>query len=77
GTPVVEPSQVKQGKSVKEMLENALEGEIDTIRRYKERMDQADEVGEIALKSKLEDLIVDETNHKEELERLLNDPRLT
>ncbi len=77
GTPVVEPSRVKQGKSVKEMLENALEGEIDTIRRYKERMDQADEVGEIALKSKLEDLIVDETNHKEELERLLNDPRLT
>lgn len=77
GTPVVTPASVKQGKSVKEMLEIALEAEIKTIERYKQRMDQAEEAGEIALKSKLEDLIVEETDHKEELQRLLNDPRLT
>jgi bacterioferritin len=76
GTPVVEPAPFKTGKDVKEMLELALEAEKDTIKRYKQRLEQADEAGEIALKVQLEDMIADETRHKEELERLLEDPRL-
>lgn len=76
GTPVVEPAPVKQPKDVKSMLEQALQAEIETIERYKRRLEQADAAGEIALKVKLEDMIADETGHKEELERLLEDPRL-
>jgi bacterioferritin len=77
GTPTVEPKAVKHTTDVKEMLENALQAEVETIKRYAERCNQADEAGQIALKIKLEDLISDETEHKEEMERLLQDPRLS
>lgn len=77
GIPTVEAAPVKHTTNVKEMLENALQAEIGTIKRYTERHNQAEAVGEIALKVKLEDLISDETTHKEEMERLLQDPRLS
>jgi bacterioferritin len=77
GTPTVQAKAVKHTTNVKEMLQNALEAEVDTIKRYAARLKQADTVGEIALKIKLEDLISDETAHKEEMERLLQDPRLS
>ncbi|MCS1351953.1 ferritin-like domain-containing protein [Mechercharimyces sp. CAU 1602] len=76
GDPVVEPKPVKMISDVRTMLQHARDEEAATIKRYKERMDQAEAVGEIALKIQLEDMIADETNHKEELERLLKDPRL-
>lgn len=76
GTPTVEPKPVKHTSDVKEMLQNTLEAEIDTIERYSKRCEQAEEAGEIALKIDLEDLITDETKHKEEIERLLKDPLL-
>lgn len=76
GIPVVKPAPVEQPKEVKAMLEQALKAETETIGRYKQRLEQADAVGEIALKVQLEDMIADETRHKEELQRLLEDPRL-
>ncbi len=42
----------------------------------KKRKAQADELGLTELVVKLEDLISDETHHKEEIERLLEDPRI-
>lgn len=77
GTPVVAPKPVKQVTGIREMLEQTLQDEIDTIERYKQRMIQAEEVGEIALKVELEDMIKDETEHKEEIERLLADPQIS
>jgi len=76
GTPVVEPKDVKRMQNVREMIQHALDAEKATIARYTERISQAEKVGEIGLKIQLEDMIADETKHKEELERLLKDPRL-
>jgi bacterioferritin len=57
------------------MLENALKAEIDTIERYTVRIDQAELAGEIAIKIQLEDLIVDETRHRDDIRRILKDWR--
>ncbi|WP_018923398.1 ferritin-like domain-containing protein [Salsuginibacillus kocurii] len=76
GTPTTKPAEVRQTDDVKEMLQNAFQAEMETIKRYKERAKQADELGHIELQIKLEDMIADETGHMEEMERLLQDPRL-
>ncbi|MRG86939.1 ferritin-like domain-containing protein [Salinibacillus xinjiangensis] len=73
GTPTTSPAEVKQLENVKDMLEQALQSEIDTIKRYETRKKQADELGYTELVIKLEDMIADETHHKEEMERLLVD----
>lgn len=76
GTPTTQPATVEQHTDVKAMLEAVKKAEEDTIQRYKERIEQADKVGDIGLKVRLEDMIADETEHKEEMIRLLQDPRL-
>jgi bacterioferritin len=74
GVPTTSPAEVKQTDEVKEMLLEAKQAEQDTIERYEKRKDQAEELGLTELVIKLEDLIADETNHKEEMQRLLDDP---
>lgn len=77
GTPTTKAADVPQATGVKELLEAALASEKATIERYKERKKQAEELDLIDLVVKLEDLIADETQHKEEIERLLDDPRIS
>ena len=71
GTPTAEPAPVKLPRDNRGMLEAALESEKATIERYTKRAEQAEAAGEIGLKVDLEDLISDETGHKEDLERIL------
>lgn len=71
GKPTTRPTDVRVSTDNREMVEIALAGEKATIERYKERIDQADEVGDVGLRVRLEDLISDETQHKEDLERVL------
>lgn len=71
GTPTTEPLPVTLTRDNREMLEIAHKAESETIDRYEERVRQAEELGLTALKVRLEDLIVDETGHKEEIERRL------
>lgn len=71
GEPVTEPLPVEVSHDPRRMLEIALGAETETIRRYEERIDQADELGHTALRVLLEDLVVDETEHKEAIERIL------
>lgn len=71
GTPTVEPAPVKRGKTAREMLENALQDEIDTIVRYVERRKQAEELGHYGLAVDLDDLIRDESNHRDEIRMVL------
>ena len=71
GTPTAEPAPVKLPKDNRGMLEAALESERDTIERYTRRVEQAEAAGEVGLKVDLEELISDETGHKEQLERIL------
>ncbi len=76
GVPVVKPYEVKQTDNIREMLQASIDAEKDTIRRYKERIEQAERADQLGLKVELEDMLAEETEHKEELERLLEDPRL-
>lgn len=71
GKPTTEPTQHKCPKSVKEMLKYDLKLERDAIENYRQRTLQADEVGEIGLKLKLEEIIMEETGHAEQIERIL------
>lgn len=71
GTPTVEPRPVKVVTDSRQMLEAVLEAEKQTISDYKERAKQAEEYGDIGLMVQLEDQILDETHHKEEVEKLL------
>lgn len=73
GTPTTTPANVKQVTEVKQMLEEALQSERDTIKRYEERKKQAEALGLTELVTKLEDMIADETHHAEEIERILKD----
>jgi bacterioferritin len=74
GTPTTSPVEVKQTYDVKEMLLEAKKAEQDTIKRYEKRKELAEELGLTELVIKLDDLIADETHHKEEMQRLLDDP---
>lgn len=72
GVPVTESKPVKSATSAKQMLENALEDEVATIERYVERRKQAEEAGEHGLAVDLDDLIRDESNHRDEIRMILN-----
>ncbi|WP_035426474.1 MULTISPECIES: ferritin-like domain-containing protein [Sediminibacillus] len=76
GTPTTKPAEVKQLTEVKAMLEEARKAEQETIERYEQRKKQAEALGYTELVVKLEDMIADETGHKEEIDRLLSDSRL-
>lgn len=72
GTPATEPAPVELTTNNREMFEISLKAERETVKRYVKRIEQAEAAGEIALKIQLEDLIVDETQHAEEIERILH-----
>ena len=57
------------------MLEIALQAEVDTIERYIRRIGQADAAGELSIKVQLEGLVVDESNHRDDIRRMLMDWR--
>jgi len=71
GKPTTEPVQHKCPKSVKDMLKYDLKLELAAIASYRQRCNQAEEAGEFGLKIKLEELMVDETGHAEQIERIL------
>jgi bacterioferritin len=71
GEPVVKAATVKMTDDPREMLENALADEEATIVRYVERRLQAEEVGEPGLAVRLDDIIADESKHRDELRLML------
>jgi bacterioferritin len=75
GTPTTEPAPLELATEPKAMLEQVLQAETETIERYVERRRQAEEASEYGLATELDDIIRDETEHKEETEKLLRDLR--
>lgn len=75
GTPTVTPAPVPTAQDNRTMLENALKGEEETIARYTKRIEQAEAAGEVAIRLQLENLIVDESTHRDDLRRMLMDWR--
>ena len=71
GNPTTKPTDYKSPNDVKGMLKYDLGLEREAIQTYRERAVQAEEAGEYGLKIKLEEIIVEETEHAEQLERIL------
>ena len=71
GVPAAEPSKVKVVLEAKEMIQVALDAEIETIARYVKRRKQAEDAGEHGLAAQFDDLIMDETHHRDELQQML------
>ncbi len=63
GMPAVHPKEVRTSPSAKDMLQFDLENERVTIRNYRERIRQADALGEFALSEVLRRIIVQEQEH--------------
>ena len=71
GTPAAEPSKVTVVGDAKAMLQTALAAEEATIERYVTRRKQAEEMDEYGLAVQFDDLIADETHHRDELRQML------
>ena len=71
GQPTVQPAPVKSTEDAREMLRNSLADEEATVQRYIERRKQAEDAGEAGLAVDLDDVIADETKHRDELRLML------
>jgi len=71
GTPTTRPAEVRLGSSNREIFEIVLQAERETIERYTQRIKQADAAGEIGLRVDLENIVSEETRHRDDLERIL------
>ena len=67
GTPAVQPKPVKVSEDAKSMLQFDLENERVTIQNYRQRIQQADAMGEFALSEILRGIIVQEQEHLQDL----------
>ena len=72
GTPAVDVAEVRTSEDSKVMLEQDLEGELDAIARYKERIAQAEMLQEYGLRRALEDILVIEEEHARDLQSALD-----
>lgn len=71
GTPSAVPSPVSVVMDAREMLQVALQAEVDTIERYVTRRDQAESAREFGLAAELDTVLADETRHRDELRQML------
>ncbi len=67
GTPTNKPKEVKVSDKAKEMLKFDLENERVTLVNYRERIRQADGMGEFALGEVLREIIAQEQEHLQDL----------
>jgi len=63
GMPAVRPKEVKTSEDPKKMLQFDLDNERETILNYRERIRQAEAMGEYALSETLREIIVQEQEH--------------
>ncbi|MBX7253864.1 MAG: ferritin-like domain-containing protein [Candidatus Promineofilum sp.] len=73
GEPTTTPTPVAAAKTNRDMLQAVLEAETRAAAGYIVRANEADAFGDIGLKVQLEDMVRDETGHREETERILRD----
>ncbi|MFH1533934.1 MAG: ferritin-like domain-containing protein [Nitrospirota bacterium] len=67
GTPTIDVDERHVSENSKVMLEQDLEGEETAIRRYKERVMQAEELGEYGIRRVLEDVLMQEEEHRRDI----------
>lgn len=73
GEPTTKPRPVPAAKTNREMLQAVLEAERRAIADYTQRAKDAEEFGDKGLVVQLEDMLLDESTHAEETERILRD----
>jgi bacterioferritin len=65
--PTVAPKAVRTSENAKEMLRFDLENENETIRNYRVRVRQCEELGEFAMAELIRQILVDEQDHQIDL----------
>ena len=73
GTPTARVYEAKKSKDTVEMLKQDLEGELDAVRRYKERIQEAESIQEYALAQKLREILATEQEHAMDLQSALGE----
>src|SRR3984885_12546449 len=63
GMPVVQAKPVRTSEKAREMLRFDLENETETIRNYRERIHQCEELGEYAIAEHIREILMDEQDH--------------
>jgi|SRR5690242_8526632 bacterioferritin len=67
GTPTVTPKPVKVSDKAEDMLRFDLDNENQTVRNYRERVRQAESLGEYAIAEDLREILRDEQEHQNDL----------
>jgi bacterioferritin len=67
GRPTTEPRPVKSSDKAEDMLRFDLDNENETVRHYRERIRQCEELGEYALAEKIRGILVQEQEHQIDL----------
>ena len=73
GKPSVIVGEIRTSQNNQEMLRQDLEGEQDAIRRYKIRIEQAEELKEFALAQQLRSILANEQEHAMDLKQALGE----
>ncbi len=73
GKPSVMVGEIRTSQDNQEMLRQDLEGEQDAIRRYKLRIEQAEELKEFALAQQLRSILANEQEHAMDLKQALGE----
>jgi bacterioferritin len=73
GEPTTQPRPVPPARTNKEMLEAILAAERQALKDYTRRAEEAGEYSDKGLQVQLENMVLDESGHAEETERLLRE----
>ena len=64
GMPTVQPKPVKTSEKATDMLQFDLDNETETIRNYRQRVRQCEELGEYAMSEQIRQILVNEQDHQ-------------
>jgi bacterioferritin len=71
--PSVNPKPVRTSEDAREMLRFDLDNENETIRNYRERVQQCEALGEYAMAEQIRQIIVEEQDHQIDLATALGE----
>lgn len=71
GAPSINVGKIRTSKQNEEMLQQDLEGEEDAIKRYKMRIEQAEQLKEFALAQQLRNILAVEQEHAMDIKQAL------
>ena len=71
--PIAMPKPVKTSEKAEEMLRADLANETETIRNYRERVQQCEQLGEYAMAEQIRQILVDEQDHQIDLATALGE----